>query len=325
MGASITEKIGTLRRMTAIAIASAVVAGVPFSALAQQTELDILRTLHFQSGKIALGDNLAEIDQTNNFRYLDNGDTQTFLTKVWDNPPGAGEDALGMLIPTDASPLNSEGWAVIVSYDRTGYVSDEEAGKIDYDELMRQMQEAAREVSKDRVQKGQSSIELLGWARKPYYDAQAKKLFWAKRLRFDGGPGETLNYEIRVLGRNGVLDLNVVASMDALPSIDKRVQTILSMVHFNKGNSYAEYDPKVDKAAAYGLAGLIAGGVLAKAGFFKGLIVLLLAFKKIFAVAAIAGLAAIAGAMKKVARLIGRKAKATPVASTPPDDQVPPT
>ena len=56
-----------------------------------------------------------------------------------------------------------------------------------------------------------------------------KKLFWAKRLQFGDQQGETLNYNIRVLGRRGVLDLNVIASMDALPFIDQRVQTTRAM------------------------------------------------------------------------------------------------
>src|SRR2546421_9236086 len=41
---------------------------------------------------------------------------------------------------------------------------------------------------------------------------------------------------------------------------------------FNEGNRYAEFNPGMDQAAAYGIAGLIAGGLLTKAGFFKGLL-----------------------------------------------------
>ncbi|MFX6778579.1 DUF2167 domain-containing protein, partial [Acinetobacter baumannii] len=77
------------------------------------------------------------------------------------------------------------------------------------------------------------SMELLGWARRPFYDVAEKKLYWAKRLRFDNSAEETLNYEIRILGRKGVLDLNIIASMGALPLIDSRVNTILSMIYFN--------------------------------------------------------------------------------------------
>ena len=287
-------------------------------ALAQQDPLDILRTLSFKGGSITLGDNLVELALTQNFRYLNNADTQTFLTRIWGNPPGAAKNALGMIIPTDANPLDKDGWAALIEYDASGYVSDDEAGKINYDDLMQQMQEATREASKRRVAQGLERIELLGWARKPYYDATTKKLFWAKRLRFGDSEEETLNYNIRILGRRGVVDLNVIASMNALPSIDQKVQAILSMTHFIRGNTYAEYDSNTDSAAAYGLAGLIAGGVLAKAGFFKGLLALLLAGKK---AVIIGGFALLIGVWNAIKRVFSGKPK--PVAYVPAYDDPP--
>jgi uncharacterized membrane-anchored protein len=276
----------------------------PFATNAQQSPADILRTLNFQSGTITLANDLAQIKLSGNFRYLDSADTKTFLTKVWGNPPEAAEGTLGMLVSLDTQLLSADGWAAVVEYEATGYVSDDDAGKIDYDKLMTEMQEAVREESKKRVAKGYDSFELLGWARPPYYDASAKKLYWAKRIRFGNSRQETLNFDVRVLGRRGVLDLNIIAPMATLPSIDCRINNILSMVSFNPGNTYAEYDSKVDSAAAYGLAGLIAGGVLAKAGFFKGLLALLLASKKIAGVAILAAFAGLWGGIK---RLLGKR------------------
>jgi uncharacterized membrane-anchored protein len=266
--------------------------------LGQQPE-DILKTLQYRSGHINLGDDLASLMVSGNFRYLNNPDTQTFLTQVWRNPPGSGRGALGMLLPADMDPLSADGWAVIIYYENSGYVSDEDAEKIDYDALMLDMQKETKRDSESRVSKGYESYELVGWARRPHYDAAEKKMYWAKRLRFGNDPDETLNYEIRILGRKGVLELNVVAGLDMLPVIDTRVPEILKMVSFNPGSTYAEFDPKVDEVAAYGLAGLIAGGLLTKAGFFKGLLVLLLASKKLAAGLLIGGVAAFWGGVKR--------------------------
>jgi uncharacterized membrane-anchored protein len=77
---------------------------------------------------------------------------------------------------------------------------------------------------------------------------------------------------IRALGRSGVLELTVVASMQQLPAIDGRINEMLGMVSFKPGSTYAEFSPGVDRTAEYGIAGLIAGGLLAKAGFFKVLL-----------------------------------------------------
>ena len=267
----------------------------------------MLRSLHFQKGSVSIGDSLASIALSDKFVYLDSEDAKTFLTKIWENPPAVAARTLGMLLPTDANPLSAEGWGIIISYDKSGYVSDEDAEKINYTELLRDMQEATRQVSAERAKEGYAPFELIGWARQPYYDKGEKKLYWAKRLKFGDAAEETLNYEIRILGRRGVLNLNVVAEMSALAQIDRAAPNILSMVSFKQGNLYSEFNPSIDEAAAYGLAGLIAGGLLTKAGFFKGLMALVLASKKIIAIGAITLLAGLWGAVKS---LFGRKTEA---------------
>jgi uncharacterized membrane-anchored protein len=269
---------------------------------AAQSKADLLRSLHFRRGGITIGDNLATVNLTKNFVYLDSDDTRTFLTRIWENPPSAASGALGMLLPTDLNPLSAEGWAVVISYDKSGYVSDDDAEKIDYSNLLREMQEAVRQASAERVKQGYESYELVGWARQPYYDRREKKLYWAKRLRFGNATDETLNYEIRILGRRGVLSLNAVADMHAMARIDRAGPEILSMVSFNQGNMYAEFNPSVDEAAAYGIAGLIAGGLLTKAGFFKGLIALLLASKKLIAIGVFGAFAALWGGIRAMFR-----------------------
>ena len=271
-------------------------------AKAQQSKSELIKSLHFQRGNITIGDGLATLRLTDGFVYLDANDTRTFLTRIWENPPSAAEGTFGMIIPTDVSPLTNEGWAVIVTFDKSGYVNDDDAEKIDYPKLLSEMQEAVRQASTERVKQGYEAYALLGWARQPYYDRKDKKLYWAKRLRFGETTEETLNYEIRILGRNGVLSLNAVGDMSALARIDRAAPSILSMVAFNQGHTYAEFNPSVDEAAAYGIAGLIAGGLLTKAGFFKGLLVLLLASKKLVAVGFFALFAGLWGAIKAMFR-----------------------
>ncbi|MCX7313735.1 MAG: DUF2167 domain-containing protein [Alphaproteobacteria bacterium] len=249
-----------------------------------QSKADLLKSLHFQRGAVALGDDLASLRLTEKFVYLDGNDAKMFLTRIWENPPSAASGTLGLLLPTDVSPLSDEGWAVVITYNKSGYVSDTDAEKIDYASLLKEMQEATRLASAERVKQGYEQYELVGWARQPYYDKKEKKLYWAKALRFGAATDETLNYEIRILGRKGVLSLNAVADMSAMARIDRSAPELLSMVSFNQGNLYSEFNPSIDEAAAYGVAGLIAGGLLTKAGFFKGLLVLLLASKKLVAV-----------------------------------------
>ena len=241
---------------------------------------------------------------TPNFRYLSPSDTKRFLVEVWGNPPDAAEGTLGAIVPANVDLLGGRGWAIIITYDDSGHVSDDDAAGIDYDQLLKDMQKDTRDNNEARKKQGYEAIELVGWAKPPYYDKQAKKLYWAKRLKFETAADETLNYSIRALGRAGVLELTVVASMQELAVVDGRIDEVLGMVAFSPGSTYAEFSPGVDKVAEYGIAGLIAGGILAKAGFFKFLIAGLIALWKPIAVGAVIFFGAIGSFIR---RLFGRR------------------
>ena len=177
--------------------------------------------------------------------------------------------------------LDDSGWAVVVTYSDDGFVSDEDAAKIDYDDLLKEMKDADKEDNEARKEAGYSAIELVGWAEPPHYDAANKKLYWAKELRSEGSDHNVVNYDIRVLGRRGYLSLNAVARMSELGEVKAGMQQLLPMVQFDTGSRYADYDKSTDKVAAYGVAALIAGGIAAKAGLFAKLGVLLLGLKKL--------------------------------------------
>ena len=266
---------------------------------AQQDPQAIVDSLYYQQGTIPLGSNLATLRLTPAFRYLNPADTRKVLVELWGNPPESVGETMGAIVPADAGVMDAEGWLIIVSYEDSGHVSDEDAAGIDYADLLKEMQQATLDGNKERLKQGYERLELVGWAEAPHYDSQAKKIYWAKQLKFgDTPPPDTLNYNIRVLGRTGYLDLTAVASMAQLPMINQRVNEILSTVTFNPGSRYEEFDASSDHVAEYGIAGLIAGGVLAKAGFFKVLLAALLAGWKFVA----AGLVVVVGLIAKFFR-----------------------
>ncbi|MFZ3186058.1 MAG: DUF2167 domain-containing protein, partial [Pseudomonas sp.] len=248
---------------------------------------ELLASLHFQRGKIVLGDNLATLDLPEQFVYLNGADAELVLTKGWGNPPS--EPSLGMILPAGVSPLADESWAVTVEYEENGYVEDGDAADIDYTEMLGDMQKDILDGNQQRVEEGYDKIQLIGWASQPHYDAAAKKLYWAKELKFGDADYNTLNYNIRVLGRKGVLVLNFIANMDQLPTIEKNLPSVLAMTEFNGGSRYADFDPDLDQVAAYGLGALVAGNVAAKFGFFAAALLLLKKFGVVL-VAAAAGL-----------------------------------
>lgn len=234
----------------------------------------------FQTGKITVANGFVSLNVPERFGFLDSAQTRRVITELWGNPDTETE-VLGMLAPTDIPLGARESWGVLVYYSDDGHVADDEAKSINYDELLKEMQGRVSESNEERVKAGYPSISLVGWAEPPHYDQATHKLYWAKHLKFGGDGGDTLNYSIRALGRQGVLELNVVASMSDLKTINNAVPQILSMVDFNEGQRYADYKPGVDKLAVYGIGALIAGQVAAKAGFFKLIIAGLIAMKKL--------------------------------------------
>jgi uncharacterized membrane-anchored protein len=152
-------------------------------------------------------------------------------------------------------------------------VKDDEFDSMKFDEVLKEMQEGTKEASKERVKAGYGKMELAGWATQPHYDKAQHKLFWAKKYDVDA-PGQALNYDIRVLGRSGHLELSLISDMSQFKEIEANVPTILSMVDFTDGNRYADYKSG-DKVANYGIAALITGGILAKSGFFAKLALIL--------------------------------------------------
>jgi uncharacterized membrane-anchored protein len=243
--------------------------------------------LKFQTGTITLKDGLATLKLPETFRYLDPEQTETVLTELWGNPPSR-QKSLGMLFPANVSPASPESWGVVISYEEDGYVKDDDAASINYNDLLKEMKESTSASSEERKKAGYEAIELVGWAEQPHYDKAAHKLYWAKELKFGDSPDHTLNYDIRALGRRGVLSLNAVAAMGQLPMVRTDMQQVLGFVDFNDGHRYGDYVAGTDKVAAYGIGALIAGKLMAKAGLFKLLLGLLVAGKKFVIVGAIA-------------------------------------
>ena len=260
----------------------------------------LLNSLHYGSGTVVLPDARARLEVKPGFRFLGHDDARKVLEQYWGNPPD--DSVLGMLVPDDAGLGMDHSWAVVVTYSDEGYVSDEDAAKIDFDEMLTQMKQDTLEANDERKQAGFGTVELVGWAQPPLYDAASKHIHWAKELAFEGEAGHTVNYDIRVLGRNGFLSLNAVADHADLGRVRQGMTQVLPMAQFDPGQRYADYQPGSDKVAAYGIAALVGGGLAAKAGFFAKIGAMLLAGKKLVALLLV-------GLVGAFGRLFGRKKK----------------
>ena len=243
---------------------------------------EIEKSLKYKTGVIELESGNAKLTVPDNFRYLDKAQSMYVLTDLWGNP--ADSSILGMLVPVNRGLLQADSWAFTISYDEMGYVKDDDAADINYDDLLQEQQKETKEENPERIKQGYQPIEFIGWASHPYYDKDKKILHWAKELRFGADSSHILNYNLRVLGRKGIFMLNAIASMSELPEVKSNINKVIGSVEFKEGSKYADFNPDVDEVAAWSIGGLVAGKILAKVGFFA----LVLKFWKLIAFAFLA-------------------------------------
>ena len=248
----------------------------------------INKSFKWEHGSITLQGNHAKLNLPEGFKFLNADQSQIVLTDLWGNPKD--NSVLGMVFPEKVDVLDDSSWAFVVTFMDIGYVKDEDAGKVDYNQMLKELKEGDAKSNEERKKLGFSTLTLVGWAQKPYYDEEKKVLHWAKEYSTQSEVN-TLNYDIRILGRKGVLSLNAIANMHQLPEVTANIDQALKMAEFTDGNQYKDFDPKVDDVAAWTIGGLVAGKILAKVGFFA----VLLKFWKLI----LLGLVAVGGGIWK--------------------------
>lgn len=242
----------------------------------------------------------AEVIIPKDYRFTGSSGTQQLL-KMFDNVPSRRE--LGMLTTEGLGP-----W-IIFEFDEVGYVKDDDKDQLDADKLLASMREAQDAGNEQRRTMGLHELELLGWEVPPRYNAQTHNLEWATRVRPKGGGGISINYNTRLLGRKGVMEVALICEPEEMPRLMPDYQAIMAGFKYSSGESYAEYRAG-DKVAQYGLAALVAGGAAvaaSKAGLFAKLGVLFAKLGK----GAIALVVAVGLGLRNIlVRLFGKKPQA---------------
>ncbi|MCA8953011.1 MAG: DUF2167 domain-containing protein [Planctomycetes bacterium] len=211
------------------------------------------------SGGVALRDE-ARLALPDGWAFLPEEHGREFLRELGNQ---VDDDVIGIAVPAD---FTESGTFAVYSYAEEGWVDDAETP--DYDALLVDMKAGSRAQSEQRKQAGLGGVELLGWAEPPHYDKAQHKLYWATKLRFDDEDGLTLNYNVRILGRQGFLVVQGVGGIEQLTEVAAMSKSLLAATEFVEGRRYENYDPAYDKIAAYGIGGLIAGKIAAKVGLF---------------------------------------------------------
>ena len=247
----------------------------------------------------AILEGIAEVQVPANFVFFDGPTTRKRLKSQ--GQPVSGHE-LGFLKPMEGD------WAVMFEFDPSGYVKDDDKDKLNADKLLASIREGNDAANRERKSMGSPIIQLVGWEQPPHYDDTTHNLEWAVRGTVEGEA--IINYNTRLLGRKGVMEVVLIVEPKDLQSTLPQFKNLLTNYKFATGQSYAEYRPG-DKVAKYGLAALITAGAAvgaAKLGLFAWLAVV---FKKFFKLIIVAVVAVLAMFKKVIGRLFGRSDSST--------------
>jgi len=239
---------------------------------------------------VSLG-RVAELDLAEGYLFLGAKDAQALLERMGNVPDGS---ELGLV----TSAAEGENWFVIFENRDVGFVKDDDKDEIDADAILAGISEATEESNEIRKEKGVPAIHVAGWEEPPSYDPLTHNLTWALLGRDDDGE-ETVNFNVRLLGRKGYVSVTLVEDAQLIGAARPHLAHIVDSFSYKSGNKYSEFVPG-DKVAEYGLIALLAGG----AGAAAAKTGLLAAFLKILAKGGKAVIALVIAAVAGVGRLL---------------------
>lgn len=231
----------------------------------------------------------AKIHVPDGYVFLGSADTKK-LMEIFENIPGDNEYTFA---PNDLS------WWAVFEFDPVGYVEDTET--LDASSLLDTVTKGTEQSNIERRKRGWTTLSILGWRFEPRYDKQSNLLEWAFLLKDDKSGDQVINYNTRLLGRSGVMQVTLVADPNAIDAAVASFKQTIGGYTFVPGEQYAEYR-EGDRVAEFGLAALIAGGAAAvatKKGFWAAIVGFVLAAKKLIIVVAIGFFAWIGSLFKR--------------------------
>jgi uncharacterized membrane-anchored protein len=195
-----------------------------------------------------IADGRAYLSVPSNLDFVGVDDARRLALDAMGNPPDFANDLVGAFMPANTSPWSEGGWVALVKYHPVGYVHSDDASALDADRMLQQLR--ATEIARGGF------MTIQGWAEQPYFDGQRHALFYG--VEASSSNGADLNYQIWLLARDGVLEINIITRPEDLTSIRAIAPSLADAVAFNSGYRYEDFTPG-DLDSHTSIAGLITG------------------------------------------------------------------
>jgi len=194
--------------------------------------------------KVNLGD-IAEVNVPDGYQFVDREGASAILERMGNPVP---KNLVGLL----ASPSVKGG--IVLRFSKIGFVKDSDKDHLNAATMMTAIQSDIDRQNIEAAKQGAPLVSSAEWQLKPTYDAAENRLEWA--IKAQAGKDIAVNYSVRMLGRQGVLEMVAVqpneTNLDLAP-----LKRLASGISFVKGQRYADFE-RGDKVATTSLTALAA-------------------------------------------------------------------
>ncbi|MBC6491131.1 DUF2167 domain-containing protein [Flavihumibacter stibioxidans] len=222
-------------------------------------QLDSLENkIKYHTGNITLAGGKFTLRVPDEFLFIDANQSRYILEELWGNLPDPEVD--GMIVRKGFQPSRLiNDYSFVIGYSDIGHVSSQKVTELNHDKLLAQLKENMDRSNESRINMGLNTMSVTGWVIVPYFDQYKKALYWATRINANGTEEEILNYNLRLMGKTGVIKINAVATLDQLPDIKKTLPLIIAQTRFTAAEAFDAYKEGEDRESHYDMASLIAG------------------------------------------------------------------
>lgn len=245
------------------------------------------RTLITHSGSVSFGEH-ATLVVPDDMVFLQPQDAE-YVNRVSLGHHTEFGSILGMLVPQElresfrrANQINKavddkatpdvREWAFLLTW--TGvHVPVSEGLATNPDDLMSVLHEAIRRTGNRRSPIYPSKASLLPWVEPPTYERERHALIWPLLLRESAGNQrmesmtrkpiptgqDVLNYQVRLLGARGYIQMVAVGGPADLPAIAKATHHLLGRISWSSGEDYASAHADTYPRYRQGIVGMVNG------------------------------------------------------------------
>ncbi len=171
------------------------------------------------------------------------------------------------------------GAETVLSYSQTGFVRSDDWDKINPQEFLSEISKNTETANANRQSKNISPLHVDGWVQVPMFNKETHTASWILLDHADDGT-KSLNAVALKLGRYGTEQITYIDDARHADTATQNLLLIANAHQFQPEARYEQYMPGSDKAAEYGVAGLVAGVMGVKLVQIAAAGGLLLALKK---------------------------------------------